>query len=192
MDLDRLARDPLPFDLGDRRVRELVGDGADAEKRVYAERFVDPLAALSADVGEPHAIGREQRREGMDEDGRNRQGVSDIAGVLTACAAEAIERIARHVVAARNRNRLDRLGHFGDRDGEKSVGDRLGLPPIADVARKRRKTRAHDFLIERLVAVRAEHFWEQIGDELAGHQVGVGDRERTAAAISCGTGIGAG
>ena len=44
MDLDRLSRDPLPFDLGDRRDGELIRDGADAEKRVDAQRLVDPLA----------------------------------------------------------------------------------------------------------------------------------------------------
>ncbi len=128
----------------------------------------------------------------MDEDGRNRQGVGDVAGVLAARAAEAIERIARDVVAPRNRNRLDRLGHLGDRNGEESVGNRLRLPPIADVARERLKAPPHDCVVERLVAARAEDFGEEIGDQLARHQVGVGDRERTAAAISGGPGIGAG
>ena len=192
MDFDRLPRDPLPLDLGDRRVRELIGGGADAEKRVDAEGLIEPLRALRGDVGEPHAVGREQRRERMDEDGRDRQRIGDVAGVLAARAAEAIERIARHVVAARDRNRLDRLGHLGDRNGEKSVGDRLRLPPIADIARQSREALAHNFLVERLIAMRAEYFWEQIGDQLARHQVGVGDRERTAAAISCGAGIRAG
>ena len=96
----------------------------------------------------------------MDEHGRNRQRVGDVAGVLAARAAEAIERIARNVVAARNRNRLDRLGHLGDRNGKKSVGDRLGLTPVADVARESRKALAHDFRVERLIAARAEHFRE--------------------------------
>ena len=75
---------------------------------------------------------------------------------------------------------------------KKSVGDRLRAPPVADVARQRREALAHDFCVERLVAARAEHFREEIGDELAGHQVGVGDRERTAAAVAGGAGIGAG
>ena len=74
----------------------------------------------------------------------------------------------------------------------KSVGDRLRPASVADVARQRRETLAHDRRVERLVAARAEHFWKEVGDELAGHQVGVSDRERTAAAISGGAGIGAG
>ena len=126
----------------------------------------------------------------MDEHSRDRQGVGDVARVLAARAAEAIERIARDVVAARNRNRLDRLGHLGDGNGEKSIGHRLRLPPVADIARERRKAFAHDFVVERVVAASAEYFWEQIGDQLACHQVGVGDCERAAAAIGRGSGIG--
>ena len=192
MDLDRLPRDPLPLDLGDGRVGKLVRDGGDPNERVDAQRLVDPLRALGGDVGQSHAIGREQRRKWMDEHGRDRQSVSDVAGVLAAGAAEAIERIARDVIAARDRNRLDRLGHLRNRNGEKSVGDRLRLPPVADVARERGKALPHDLVVERLVAARAEHFREEIGDQLARHQIGVGDRERAAAAIGGGSGIGAG
>ena len=128
----------------------------------------------------------------MDEHSRNRQRVGDVAGMLAARAAEAIERVARHVVAARNRNRLDRLRHLGDGDGEKPVGDRLRLPSVADVARERCKALPHDPIVERFVAARAKHFRKQIGDELAGHQIGVGDRERTAAPIGRGTWFSAG
>ena len=192
MDLDRLSRHPLPLDLRDCCIRKLVSDGGDANERVDAKGLVDPLRALGGDVGQSHAIGREQRRKRVDEDGGNRQGVGDVAGVLAARPAKAIERIARDIIAARDRNRLDRLGHLCDRNGEKSIGDRLRLPPVADVARERRETLRHDFIVERLVAARAEHFREQIGDQLARHQIGVGDRERTAAAISSRSGIGAG
>src|SRR6202044_3205449 len=97
-------------------------------------------------------------------------------------AAETIERIARDVVAPRDRNRLDRFRHPRNRNSEKSVGDRLWLPPVADIARKRREALAHDFIVERLVAAWAKHFREEIGDQLARHQVGVGNGERTAAA----------
>ena len=112
--------------------------------------------------------------------------------MLSTRAAEAIERVARDVVAPRDRNRLDRLGHLCNRNGEKAVGDRLRLAPVADVARERGKPLPHDLVVERLIATGAKHFREQIGDQLARHQIGVGDRERTAAAISGRSGIGAG
>ena len=102
MDLDPFPSDPLPFNLRDRRIGELFGDGLDAQKRVDAKRLVYSLRTLGGDVGEPHAIGRKQRRERMDEHGRNRQRVGDVARMLPARAAEAVERIARHVVAARD------------------------------------------------------------------------------------------
>ena len=60
MDLDRLARDALPLDFSDRRVGERVRDEADAGKRAGVERLLDPLRPLSRDVGESHAVGREQ------------------------------------------------------------------------------------------------------------------------------------
>ncbi len=69
MDLDRLPRDPLPFDLGDRRARELIHDGRDPNKRLDAKGLVDSLRPLRGDVGQSHAIGRKQRRKWMDEDG---------------------------------------------------------------------------------------------------------------------------
>ena len=56
MHLDRLPRDPLPFDLGDGRVRKPICNGRDANERVDAKGLVDPLRALGGDVGQSHAI----------------------------------------------------------------------------------------------------------------------------------------
>ena len=60
MNFDRLARDALAHDLGDRRVGELVSDSAHAGERVLAKRLLDPLPALGGDVGEAHSVGRKQ------------------------------------------------------------------------------------------------------------------------------------
>ena len=192
VDLDGRALHALALDLGARAFGQRVGDKADARGRLGVERLVDALGALSRDVGEAHAIGREQRRQRMDQHGRDRQRVRDVAGVLAAGAAEAIEGVARHVVAARHRDRLDRLRHLGDRDGEEAVGDRLGRAPVADFIRQRLEFRPHRGRVERLVARRSEHFRKEFGNELAGHQIGVGHGERSAVAISRGPGMGAG
>ena len=69
MDLDRPPRDPLPLDLGDRRARKPIRDGGDPNERFDAKGLVDSLCPLRGDVGQSHAIGREQRRKWMDEDG---------------------------------------------------------------------------------------------------------------------------
>ena len=54
----------------------------------------------------------------MDQHCLDGEFVGDVAGVLAAGAAKTVQRIAGHVIAARDRNFLDRLGHFGDGDGE--------------------------------------------------------------------------
>ena len=116
--------------------------------------------------------------------------VGDHAGVLAARAAEAGERIARHVVAARDGNLLDGVRHVLDRDGEEAVGDLLRR--LADLGRERGEFLAHDLGVERLVLARTEDRREMLRHELADHDVGVGDGERPAAAIGGGAGIGAG
>ena len=111
--------------------------------------------------------------------------------MLPARAAEAIERVACDVVAARDRNFLDRLRHFRDRDGDEAVGDLLGPAPVADLRGQRREGLANGVGVERLILTRAKDFGEEIRDQLAHHQIGVGDGERAAAAIALRAGIGA-
>ena len=90
-----------------------------------AQRRLDRLLAVRADVREPHAVGRQQRRERMDQHGGHAERVGDQAGVLAAGAAEAIERVAGDVVAALHRDLLDRIRHVLDRDAQKAVRDLL-------------------------------------------------------------------
>ena len=59
----------------------------------------------------------------MDEHAGHAERVGDKAGVLAAGAAEAVERIARHVIAALHRDLLDRVRHVLDRDLDEAVGD---------------------------------------------------------------------
>ena len=53
--------------------------------------------------------------------------------MLAAGAAEAIERVARHVIAARDRDFLDGVGHVLDRDLDEAVGHQLGRAAAADL-----------------------------------------------------------
>ncbi len=126
----------------------------------------------------------------MDQHRLDRQRVGDVAGVLAARAAEAVERIARDIIAARDGNLLDRLGHLGDRDGDEAVGDLLRAAPVADFARQRLEGFTHAYVVERLILRGAEYFGKIVGDQLARHDVGVGDGERAAAAIALRPGIG--
>ena len=65
----------------------------------------------------------------MDQHGGHAERVGNEAGMLAAGAAEAVERIARHVIAALDRNLLDRVGHVLDRDLDEAVGDLFGRFP---------------------------------------------------------------
>ena len=109
----------------------------DGSERALAERLLDRLLARRANVGEPHAVGGQQRRERMDQHLGHAERVGDQAGVLAAGAAEAVERIARHVVAALHRDLLDRVRHVLDRDPDEAVGDVLGR-----AVRRRSRSRA--------------------------------------------------
>ncbi len=128
----------------------------------------------------------------MDQNLGHAEGVGNEARVLATGAAEAVERVACHVVAALHRDLLDRIGHVLDRDLDEAVGHVLGRAAVADLAREPRERLAHRIVIERQVPPGAEDPREEIRHELADHHVGVGEGERSAAAIALGSGIGAG
>ena len=127
----------------------------------------------------------------MDQHPGHAERVGHEAGVLAAGAAEAVERIARHVVTALHRDLLDRVRHVLDRDLDEAVGDVFRRAAIADRVRELRKRGAHGLRVERQVLLRSENLRKEVGKQLADHDVGVGDRERSAAAVACRAGIGA-
>ena len=102
----------------------------------------------------------------MDEHLRHAERVGDQAGVLAAGAAEAVERVARHVVAALHRDLLDRVRHVLDRDLDEAVGDLLPAAAVADVFRERREFRAHRVGVERLVLRGPKIFGKKSGMSL--------------------------
>ena len=111
--------------------------------------------------------------------------------MLAAGAAEAIEQIAGDVIAALHRDLLDGVGHVFDRDGDEAFGDLFG-GFAGLIGGEGVKCGAHGVSIERLILIGAENGGEEIGLQLAEHDIGVGDGERAAAAIAGGAGIGAG
>ena len=89
----------------------------------------------------------------MDHHLADAERVGDQAGMLAAGAAETLQRVAGHVVAARDRDLLDRIGHVVDRDrGEAlaTAGARLA-GARGDLARQRVEPRRPP-RVERLVA----------------------------------------
>ena len=76
--------------------------------------------------------------------------VSDEACVLATRAAKAIERVSRHVIAARHGYFLDRFSHARHGDFNATVGDSVRRGAIADAFCKLRKGCAHALSIEAL------------------------------------------
>ena len=189
--LDLAGRHALARDLGLGVLAEPAALALERGQRLRAEALLDRLLARGADVGEAHAVGRQQRRERVDQHLGHAERVGDQAGVLAAGAAEAVERIAGDVVAALHGDLLDRIGHVLDRDLDEAVGD-LFRRFAADLFRQLRERLLHRVGVERLVLLGPENLREEIGDELADQHVGVGDRERPAAAVAFRAGIGAG
>ena len=128
----------------------------------------------------------------MDQHALQAQGVGDETGVLAAGAAKAVEHIIGHVIAALDRDGLDRGCHVGDRDPDGAFRDLLRLSPIADLGSKSREGLAHGPRIERLILSWPEDGREEARVELAHHDIGIGDGQRALAAVAKGSGIGAG
>jgi hypothetical protein len=193
-DVDRnvTGRQALAHDFIACVVAEAAPDRRDRRQRRLAERLLERLLAGGADVGEAHAVGGQQRGERMDQHLAHAERIGDEARVLAAGAAEAVERVARHVVAALHRNFLDRVGHVLDRDPDEAVGDVFGRAAIAGLVGELRERLAHRVGIERQILLRPENLRKEIRNQLSDHDIGVGDRERPAAAVAFRSGIGAG
>ena len=67
-----------------------------------------------------------------------------------------------------------------------------GVRPVADLLRQVGEGVPHRLGVERLVLLRAENLREEIRDQLADHDIGVGDRQRPAAPVAVRARIGAG
>ena len=103
--------------------------------------------------------------------------------MLAARAAETLQRVAGHVVAARDRDLLDRVRHIVDRDAHEPLRHRLArpFPPAPPISSHSASEAA---AIDRLVAIRPEHVREMLGPDLAEHDVAIGDGERPAAPVA--------
>ena len=131
---------------------------------------------------------------GMDEYPGHGERVRHAAGVLAAGAAEAAQRVSGDVVAALDRYFLDGVRHVVDGDGQIPLGDLFRGPRVArrapDLVGEGQEFPAHDFLVDRGVAVRPEHLRKESRVELADHDVAVGDGQRPVVPIAGGARVG--
>ena len=194
-EFDPLAGNGLLPELRFGRGRQIVQQRRERGHQRLVEGRFDRLLPQRPDIGEAHAVGREHAGEGMDQHRRHAERVGHQAGVLAAGAAEAVERVAGHVVAALHRDLLDRVGHVLDRDLEEARRDLDRSARVAGgrayLRRKACEPLAHRAGVQRLVLAGAEDVREEFWLQLAEHDVAVGDAERPAAPVARRTGIGA-
>ena len=152
--------DAMPLDLGTRGLLELgrrLLHGGDGFAR---QRALERALPGGRDVGEAHAERGQHARERVDVHAPHAELVGDDARMLPARAAEAGQRVLRDVVAALDRDELDRVGHVRDRDAQEAGRDHVGrarLPGrIRDLRGQRFELRAHGVGIDRRVGSRAE------------------------------------
>ena len=140
---------------------------------------------------------------GMEEDALHAEGVGDEAGVLSPGGAEGAEGVFGDVVAALDGDLLDGVGHVFHGDSQEAIGDLpeallggLGLGCRifvgVDLTRQGGKPPADHGLVDGEIPLRSEHRREEARDDLAHHEVAVGDGEGTATPITGGAGVGAG
>ena len=89
----------------------------------------------------------------MDEDALHAERVGNGAGVLAAGAAEAAERVTRHVVAALDRDLLDGVGHVLDGDPEEALRDLDRTQAIGEARSHALALRVLDFTAHALAAI---------------------------------------
>src|SRR5262249_381783 len=150
------------------------------------------LLARGADVSESHAVGGKKRGERMNQYLGHAERIGDETGVLPASTAEAVEGVARDVVAALHRDLLDRVRHVLDGNLDEAVANILGGAAFAAPSGEPAKRLADRVGVERQVLLRAEDLRKELRHQFTDHDVGVGERERPAAPVTLRPRIGAG
>ena len=160
------------------------------------QRRLDGLLAHGDDVGQPDPVRGQHAGQRVDEHPGHAQRVGHRAGVLPARAAEHVQHVLGHVVAALHRDLLDRVGHVRHGDLGEAGRDLLRAAGVAgvrgDLITEFRKFRFRNIRVEGLVALLAEDPREVVRLDAAEQHVGVGDGERAAAPVAGGAGVGAG
>ncbi len=105
-----------------------------------------------------------------------------------ASAAEHAQRVLRYVVAALDRNALDRFRHVANGDVEVAIGQLLRCQCAAcgvfDFHRQRGEFLAYDVVIQPFVGATPEYPGEKCGLNFSDHHVAIGHRQRSAAPIA--------
>ncbi len=164
-------------------------------------RFVQPRFAqfaldrgVSNDVliGESHPVGGQHAGQRMDEHPGHAERIGHLAGVLAARAAEALQSVVAHIVAAHDRNALHGVGHAAHRYLQRAARNLFGTDGITrgkrHALRQLAEAPCDDAGIQGFIGRRSEYARKEIRLDTAQQDVGVGDGQRACAPIARGSG----
>ncbi len=162
---------------------------------ILSKRFLDLNFAHGTNIGQPHAISRQNSGERMQEDPLHPQCVGDKAGVLATCATETVESVFRHVVTALNRDLLNGVRHIVDRDPQKAFGHLFRsrfrcAGGLGDFLRQLSELFTNNSGVQRLIRIGAKNLRKVLRLDFPEHDVAIGDSQRPATQITGRTGIG--
>src|SRR5580704_5356641 len=126
----------------------------------------------------------------MNEDAIHAESIGYRARMLSTRSSKGDQRVPAHIVASGHRNLLNGIGHVFDSDSQKAAGQTF-RSKIADLQDKFCKPFPDKFYIDREIAIRTEDFRKQIGRQTPEHDIAIGYRERTVAAVTNGPRVGA-
>ena len=183
-DADAVARHPLADKLLGCVLGKRRSQGFRSSQTLRVEQAQHGTAPRRLQLGQAHTVSREHAGQRVDEHASKPERVGDQAGMLPSGAAECIQHIVGDVVAPLHRDGQDRIRHVLHGDADEAVGDLRSLAAIADLGGERGEALPHDLGVERLILRWPEDLREEFGDELARHDIGVGDGERSAAPVT--------
>ncbi len=149
---------------------------------------VDGLIEHHPLVGHPDAEGRQDARERVNEHLVDTETVGHEAGVLTTGTTETDQRVVTDVVASLHRDLLDGIGHALHGDRQEPLGDLHaghGHPRRGrDLGGDCLEAGHHDRRVQPLGARGTEDRREELGPDLAHHDVAVRDGQRTIISVA--------
>ncbi len=148
------------------------------------ELSLDATLADHPDIGQPHAIGRQDSGEGMQQHLIHTERVGHGADMLAGRGTEAAQRVVGDVVAALGRDNLDGVGHVVDGNTQETFRHGLGRAPVTDILSQVRETLAHHTGVERRIATRPKDMRKHVRLDAPEHDIAVGHRKRATTAIT--------
>ncbi len=165
-----------------------------AAQQPLVQGLLDRAFPHRADIGQAHAIGRQNPREGMDQNLCHAQCIGDQTGMLPPGPTKALQRIFSHVIATLDGDFLNRIGHVFDRDFQESLSNLFGAARLTrrglNLFRQGGKFLMHRIGIQWLILIGTKDGWEELRLQFPQHHIAISHRQRTTAPIGSRSWIG--